>query len=287
MRGGSRPILVTGLPRSGTTWLARLLAMSPGTSMAGREPMNPRERQFALAGSLRGWTRLDVPSQQQRRVLRRVYRGWEPRVYGRFGIRPWIGPAPWSRVVVKDPFALLSLPTVATETRALPVLVYRHPGAVLASYRRMGWRADIEELAAVLPQFARGDEAGLNDLDAMGRAWSICHHMALDDLAGVSGSVVVDHGELAAAGVPALRRLFEQCGLTWGARIEREVRGWSERTRRGEAGHGLHDFNRTPELVAGSWRRHLNEDELGRIERSTDRVRRRLRARRMPIRHNS
>ena len=41
MQSGSRggdtdvegePILVTGVPRSGTTWLARLLAGSPGTA---------------------------------------------------------------------------------------------------------------------------------------------------------------------------------------------------------------------------------------------------------------
>ena len=46
------PILVTGVPRSGNTWLARLLATSPGTAMAGREPMNPRGRQYALGGTL-------------------------------------------------------------------------------------------------------------------------------------------------------------------------------------------------------------------------------------------
>ena len=57
-----RPILVTGVPRSGTTWLARLLALSPGTALAGREPMNPRGRQYALGGSLDGWTRLTDPS---------------------------------------------------------------------------------------------------------------------------------------------------------------------------------------------------------------------------------
>ena len=57
-RRRGRPILVTGVPRSGTTWLARLLAGSPGTALAGREPMNPRGRQYALGGTLTGWARL-------------------------------------------------------------------------------------------------------------------------------------------------------------------------------------------------------------------------------------
>ena len=89
-RSPGRPLLVTGLPRSGTTWLARLLAAGPGTALPGREPMNPRGRQFALAGSLPGWSRLDQQlTNAQRRTLRRAYRGWEPRIYGRLGADQW------------------------------------------------------------------------------------------------------------------------------------------------------------------------------------------------------
>ena len=132
-----RPILVTGVPRSGNTWLARLLALSPGTALAGREPMNPRGRQYALGGSLDGWTRLTDPSPYQRFLLRTAYQGWNPMVFSRFGARQWAGPLPHTRVVVKDPYALLSLRTVVAATGATPVLVYRHPGAVLASYRRV------------------------------------------------------------------------------------------------------------------------------------------------------
>ena len=89
-----RPILVTGVPRSGTTWLARLLALSPATALAGREPMNPRGRQYALGGSLDGWARLTDPSPYQRFLLRSAYRGWNPMVYSRFGTRQWAGPLP-------------------------------------------------------------------------------------------------------------------------------------------------------------------------------------------------
>ena len=134
-----RPILVTGVPRSGNTWLARLLALSPGTALAGREPMNPRGRQYALGGSLDGWTRLTDASPYQRFLLRTAYQGWNPMVFSRFGARQWAGPLPQTRLVVKDPYALLSLRCVVAATGATPVLVYRHPGAVLASYRRVAW----------------------------------------------------------------------------------------------------------------------------------------------------
>ena len=72
------PILVTGVPRSGNTWLARLLARSPGTALAGREPMNPRGRQYALGKTLHGWTRLTEPTTRQRFLLRTRLPGLEP-----------------------------------------------------------------------------------------------------------------------------------------------------------------------------------------------------------------
>ncbi len=55
-------------------------------------------------------------------------------------------PLPGTRLIVKDPFALLSMETIADVTGALLVLIYRLPGAVLTSCRRMGWHPDIEEV---------------------------------------------------------------------------------------------------------------------------------------------
>ena len=59
------------------------------------------------------------------------------------------GTAAADTMVVKDPYAMLSLPAVAAVTGAIPVLVFRHPGAILASYRRVAWRPRLDELAAI------------------------------------------------------------------------------------------------------------------------------------------
>src|SRR4051794_16992381 len=138
------------MPRSGTTWLGRLLAGAPGTTLVGREPMNPHRGQYRLGGTLDRWVELRVPTRRQARLLRRAYHGRSPLVYGRYGRRQWAAALPSVRTVVKDPFAMLSLPCVARTTGAQVVLLYRHPGAALASYRRMGWTPDLDELRPVL-----------------------------------------------------------------------------------------------------------------------------------------
>jgi hypothetical protein len=258
------PVVVTGLPRSGTTWLAQQLASSPRTAMTGREPMNPRGRQFALQGSVSSWVRLDRdPSPRQLRTLRRVYRGWEPRVYSRYGVRQWAAPMPWVRVVVKDPFALLSLPTIVQATGARPVILYRHPAAVLASYRRLNWLPDVAEIAALgLPNAGPSSPAPANDdVSAMGWFWATCYATVLHDLPKLPDALVVDHAALAAGEDTALSELAAVLGI-------RDFRPHhaSRRVHGDRPTPRLHDLDRRPAKVAEAWRHQVSPDEIARIE---------------------
>ena len=200
---------MTGVPRSGTTWLARRLAASPHTSMPGREPMNPRGRQFALGGKLTSWVRRESFAPDEAAVLRRCYAGREPRTFSRYGIRQWAAPLAATRVVIKDPFAVLSCARSTRRPGRFPVLLYRHPAAVLASYRRMGWTADAEEmvvLGATAP-------SGPGDLDSMIAMWAFCHETALADLAHVAESVVLSHRALTIGADDAHAAVCERLGL--------------------------------------------------------------------------
>lgn len=289
------PILVTGVPRSGTTWLARLLAAAPGTALAGREPMNPHRGQYALGRSLSGWTRLDEPTPRQRRSLRLAYAGVNPWVYSRYGRRQWAAVLPSTRVVVKDPFAMLSVPAIEQTVAATTVLVYRHPGAVLASYRRMGWEPDLAELAPVLDSFAA--DAGAEDTprlpapgtvgpaEAMSHFWNALYGMALFDLARTSNVVVVSHGELAAGGGDAAKKLFAALALPWTDGVEKELLPPAKRRPAAveDGGHNLHNFDRDPVEVASSWRASLDPEDLMTIERETAAVQAQLASVRLPL----
>lgn len=265
------PILVTGVPRSGTTWLARELAQARRTALPGREPMNPRGSQYALGATLDAWVRLTDPSSRQRRILRRSYSGRNLMVYSRYGHRQWAASLPWTRVIVKDPFAMLSIPAVAGITGATPVLVYRHPAAVLASYRRMGWTADLEEAQAVI----NGTKLGLrglrmeadrkySDAERMAQFWSILNEVALEDVLTLGSGFVVSHGQYASGGEPARQRLFAllDLGSPPAERSAVELEG-SVGSR---VPVGLHDFDRSPESVAVAWRSDVDRVEVDIIE---------------------
>jgi len=269
------PILVTGLPRSGTTWLARELATARNTSLPGREPMNPRHGQFALGGSLSGWARLGPnPGDRQRRTLGRVYQGLEPRTYGRYGVRAWAAPLPWVRVIIKDPFALLSLPAVTEVTGARAVVLFRHPAALLASYRRMGWQPDVQEIRdlGLLSPLGEPDAGSTNDdVAAMGWFWAACYAAVLQDVASLPGVLVADHATLVHGGAEALRSLAGRLDLhgLHGAPATHHVSTHAADHSGAHAAPQLHRFDRTPAEVAEGWRRDVGPDEVRRIEELT------------------
>lgn len=288
-------ILVTGVPRSGTTWVARLIADAQGMSMPGREPMNPRGRQYALAGTLIRWTRVDRPTDRQTKALRATYGGRSPWAYSRFGRHPLAAFLPGRRVVVKDPFAMLSLPAVCAATGARAVLVYRHPGAVFVSYRRMGWTPDLDELrlslaedawdpglvARVAPILAGVDES--DEVAAATAAWKVLHLLALHDLP--TDALVVAHRDLALGGESATRTLFEALGLEVTPAVRREVSRTEVHRASSETGpeSGLHVLGRAPSEVADSWRARLPAEVIERMDDDCQEVRELLRRHQLPL----
>lgn len=277
---GRSPILVTGVPRSGTTWLARLLAEAPGAALTGREPMNPRGRQYALAGTLSGWTMLTNPSLRQERALRMSYQGRTPLVFSRYGHRQWAALLPWTRLVVKDPFAMLSMSVVRAITGASPVLLFRHPGAVLSSYRRMGWAPDVKELEAIVEQFITiyGSQPGVesaperaDDVSLMAWFWNVLNGIALFDADRLGADVtVLSHEDIAVKGPGFASELFRHLGLVW------QERSTAELERSGATvpvdDMALHNFDRNPAKVAYEWETKVTGSERDQLEKQTQEI---------------
>jgi len=276
-----RPVLVTGVPRSGTTWLARRLADARLASLPGREPMNPRSGQFGLGGTLHSWTELREPSKKQVRTLERCYRGHEVRAFSRYGSHQWLSVLPWSRTIVKDPFALLAVPTIAACTSAIPVILYRHPGAVLASYRRMGWVADTTEIRRL--QGLPTAPGPVDDAAAMVEFWTFLHERVLTWVDDVPDVLLVSHAEVSLGGDTAVRAIMRACDLQPrpGAHEQSEPRGPST-SAAPDAGQ-LHDFSRSPGEVVDGWRSRLGADEVAVVESGSQQVWESLEGRRFAL----
>lgn len=249
--------------------------------------MNPRATQHALGGTLCAWTRITVPTPKQRRLLRLAYTGWDPRVYSKYGHRQWAAPLPWTRVVVKDPFALLSLTAIAGVTHAHAVVVYRHPAAVLASFRRMGWSPDPAEVSAVEdmdPSQVANPMPWSSDMPTdvalVARMWLALYRAFLLDAPSVPRLSVVSHDELTAASSSGFHALRRACGLSDRASQRKgdRLHRLSPRSR-----SQLHNFNRSPDEVREAWRERVPEQEVALLTDYVDPVWRALEDLRLPV----
>jgi len=152
-----RPILVTGCPRSGTTWVGSVLAHAPGVAYI-HEPFNPGAGPFTRAPFVRQFQHVSAANEhlyeaplretlafyfdlkQRLRTIARTPGGGGPRAmlhalktWAAFRVHRLSG---WWRALVKDPIALLSAEWLAERFDMEVVVLVRHPAGFVSSALR-------------------------------------------------------------------------------------------------------------------------------------------------------
>lgn len=254
------PILVTGAPRSGSTWVGNVLALDRGAAYI-HEPFNkacPDGRcraRFAdaftyvtaenegpyldaLTDTL-AWRyspraelrRILTPSDQPRK--RPVWRDLArlARDYAYFETQRLRG----RRMILKDPLAIFSADWIATRFDAPVVVVIRHPAAFVASLRAAGWervhfeifarqtRLMEERLAPYRDAATRAAEVRLDGISSGALLWSLVHHHIDLLRAEHPDWIFVRHEDLSRDPVNGFRDLFARVGLDFSDEVRRDL----------------------------------------------------------------
>ncbi|MGH2726159.1 MAG: sulfotransferase, partial [Actinomycetota bacterium] len=248
-------ILVAGLPRSGTTWLAEIIAAAPRVrysfepdnwerepltwSMARRlsstpdlSPGEPAERyrllwEFGFAG---GWSsqglaaarivhRLAADQRLPVRIRVAIY--WRA---ARIITRP---PRNTEHHLVKTVFACHSLEWIEAEFHPTVVLVWRHPLNLVPSWRERGWGPDFF-LGAARSIRARFEHSAMwpPPREGFGRiAWVVCAESALllETAHKHPDWLVVSHEGLTLDPPHGFRSLFARLGIAWPDELDRRL----------------------------------------------------------------
>ncbi|MFD1717374.1 sulfotransferase [Georgenia deserti] len=273
-------IVVSGLPRSGTTWVASLLGHGHGTSLIAREPMNPRPGGFNLNGLLTHWTSLDLGAEKPVvDAWRHVFSGRQWRLYGKQGRQQLLAPLPGRRLIVKDPFATLSLGFLRREFGINSIAVYRPPEALLASHRRMGWKTDWKGLLAALDQEVSHPPE--SQIQAISLLWRSAYQHILD-LPNEESPTIVAHQDLAVGGIPAARALYSELGLQLSKRGRQNLEQAFHAGSTAPPPPGqLHASDRDPRSTTDQWRSRVSEEEAAELRKLTSDIRDRLADRRL------
>lgn len=193
LRGGRRFLVVTGMPRSGTTGVGSALALAPHAA-SYYEPLNP------LSGltTVSDYFCFPQPGEDQHDVTGPELRAQIDRVLGldlrlRAGI--WPSDPGWRRmvktvtgsrtrvsalrcrldprvrtVVWKDPFASFLVPVLQQHYGLPCVVTVRSPEACAASFKRLGWGFDLDRVHRHLSRLT--PEAGFLAHEPSWRRWT-------------------------------------------------------------------------------------------------------------------
>ncbi|MFB9678289.1 sulfotransferase [Streptosporangium vulgare] len=245
------PVLVTGLPRTGTSWTGRMLAAS-GELVYVNEPLNPEHPpgrspgvldavvghrfQYICPDNERAWLPAFARTVALRygfwAELRRNRSPYDLARMVRYGTAFTLGRLGGRRALLDDPFALFSAGWFADRLGCRVIILLRDPVAFVGSWQRLGWTVYFHELLEQ-PLLVR-DQPHLEALRPLiGSQDRVAKAVALWRAAGITAADLADrhpgimlarYEDLARYPLAGFRRLYEWAGLTWSARAEERVR---------------------------------------------------------------
>jgi hypothetical protein len=292
---GRHPILLTGIPRSGTTWVGRILsaggevgyinepfnlAVSPGSF---RVPVDhwfayvTTDNEERVLPALRPALEFEYPLARELRRCRNrtdldhTLRSWRDFVRSR-GRRP----------LVKEPHAVFSAAWFAHRLRSDVVVMVRQPLAVVSSWKRLEWSFDFANLLdqpALMRDWLGPFEAEMRG--ALSPAWSLVERVAL--LWKIIYSVVADerfprvhlvrHEDLSADPAGGYAHLFELLDLAFtpqGAEAVARSTGADNPTE--TRVEKPHETKLHSKANLENWRHRLSTEEVDRIRELTEEV---------------
>nr|WP_082535531.1 sulfotransferase [Nonomuraea pusilla] len=240
------PVLVTGLPRSGTSWTGRMLAAGGGLVYVN-EPLNPQHPPGRCPGVLAAqvthrfqyicddnadqWLPAfrDTVALRYRwgAELRANHSPYDLARLVRYGTAFALGRLRGRRALLDDPFAVLSAGWFASRLGCTVIALVRDPVAFAASWLRLGWTVRLRDLLDQ-PLLVRDHPDLLrlrpllrsaDDLAKTAALWRAARTV-LDRTPGI---LVTSYDELAADPLPGFRRLYAHAGLPWTAAAERRI----------------------------------------------------------------
>lgn len=288
----TRPILVTGTPRSGTTWVGSTIAACARLRYV-HEPFNPHYHRPAICSArfpnqfhylcaeneaefheplmrtlqhrlnwtharqeLHSWR--DVPQLCRTAVSLAMHRGLR------------------SRCLIKDPIAVLSTEWLATRCDMSVVFLVRHPAAFVSSLKRKKSRAPLELLlqqpllvrdwlSANVSEIEAVLQSSPSDLERAAHFWRVVHGLASRWRRLHPDWLFVRHEDLSRAPVDGFSRIHQALHLPFTARAVSRIDEFSPSDGPSESPVKSSVYKLNSQANIWNWTHRLTADEVAAV----------------------
>ena len=255
-------LIISGYPRSGTTWLAELVSLLPSSAVLF-EPLSPRNVPEAAHAGL-NWQNFHLPGEvwpEGEVFLERVLKG---QVLNRWTTShlPFHRTVGVNRWIVKMVRANQMLGWI-TDRFAVPppVVMIRHPCAVFASLISRGWRSPDRApvnlgFFAAYPHYREVLTCCRTTEEFFAVLWCIDQYCHLA-LPGPRPYRLVSYEWILSKGVEAVKEVFDHWRIDMPASLERKLHTPS--------GRASDDFSRDPVRMLCRWQKKLTRRQVERV----------------------
>lgn len=241
-------IFVTGAPRSGTTFVGKVLSLpisvdyihepfNPDCGMPGidqrylyipeHSESSPYDQDLNNLTNYRfhlktGFFRNDS---WKRKMIKRFVGSRGPFHLRLAKLNPF-----HTAAVLKDPIACLLTGYLAKRAKMLPILLVRHPVGFVASVKRLNWEIDLSSLTSqneLLDDYFSVDELTPSDvnnnIEKAAILWRALNKVILTQAGQHPDWKVLKHEDLASSPLETFRSLFDYASLEWSAKVENYI----------------------------------------------------------------
>lgn len=289
-------ILVTGSPRSGTTFVGKMLSL-PRTVGYIHEPFNPQvginsnpiafpyvsatrpkpAYQAMVNDLLAGRSQYRHPTTEpSRRLYKRLAKQW---LKSRYAVQyklvthnPLV-----KRYLIKDPHACFLAEWLQRDFAIQTVVLWRHPAAVVASHQRLNWPFSLSSfqnqtdlIAQQLPDFKHLNGAKMTAIERWSYLWLGCYRV-LDRFAAANPSMlVVRHEDLSNQPDRHFKQLYDKLDLDYSAKIKNAITAHTSAANPvAPTDNAAHVLHRDSRANIKRWHDLLDAKEIATVKRIT------------------
>lgn len=283
-----RPILVSGSPRSGTTWVGKMIAASSSIGYI-HEPFNPLHHPGTYGVTFPQWfmyvseenetpfykplkstlefhyaVNAELLSIRSAREIKRIGGDWST-----FTINRLLRKTP----LMKDPIAIFSCDWLAKTFDMNVIVMIRHPAAFVSSVKRLNWEHDfngflqqpqlmrdhLSSFASEIEKFATYQQ---DILDRAVLLWRIMHHTILKYQQNHDNWIFLRHEDISADPMHHFTYLFKQLDIEFTNKVRGKIEEYTSTSNPIKSNAADFDVKRNSIANIKSWSKKLTPAEI-------------------------
>src|SRR5581483_319071 len=194
----------------------------------------------------------------------------------------YLGSMHGQRALLKDPFAVFSLPWFAETLNCQIVVTVRHPAAFASSLKRLNWSFDFNHLLAqplLMRDHLEPFRAHMQSIaadDIIGQAsllWRMIYYVVHADRERLPFIKITRHEDLSLDPIAGYHQLYDELGLNFTSRVEQTILNSSSSDNPVELlKNKTHSVKLDSRANMDNWKKRLSPDEIHRIRKVTEEV---------------